>query len=184
LISPYSFDFDAVPLRVEDHGGFNICVYPIRPRSRGSLAIETRDLAALPRIVPAYGSDPWDRSMVPVMIDYARRLVRQSPLADLVEEETRPGPAFQVEGGMADAHLRFGYANYHAGGTCRMGSDAASVVDPRCRVRGVDGLRVVDTSIFPFMPAGNINGPVMAIAWRAADLILAARDMDGNTQGR
>jgi len=184
LISPYSFDFDAVPLRVEDHGGFNICVYPIRPRSRGSLAIETRDLAALPRIVPAYGSDPWDRSMVPVMIDYARRLVRQSPLADLVEEETRPGPAFQGEGGMADAHLRFGYANYHAGGTCRMGSDAASVVDPRCRVRGVDGLRVVDTSIFPFMPAGNINGPVMAIAWRAADLILAARDMDGNTQGR
>jgi choline dehydrogenase-like flavoprotein len=182
LISPYSFNFDAVPLKIEDHGGFNICIYPIRPQSRGSVTIASRDPAALPAIVPNYGSDAWDRAMIPVMFDYVRRFAAQGPLAGLIEAETRPGPAFASADQVDAAYLRYGYANYHSSGTCRMGKDEASVVDPQCRVRGVEGVRVVDTSIFPFMLAGNINAPAMAMAWRAADLITGAGGVDAAVQ--
>lgn len=103
---------------------------------------------------------------------YARHLVAQSSLADFVMEETRPGSEFETDEQLLDAHLKLGYGNYHAVGSCRMGRDQASVVDPRLRVRGIDGVRVVDTSIFPAMPSGNTNGPATACAWRAADLIL------------
>ena len=71
-----------------------------------------------------------------------------------------------------DAYDRYGTCGYHAIGGCRMGSDAEAVVDPALRVKGVTGLRVMDTSIMPQIPSGNTNGPVMAMAWRAADIIL------------
>jgi choline dehydrogenase-like flavoprotein len=171
LISPYSFDYTAMPLRVENKGGMCVCVYNIRPESRGSLLIQSRDPAALPQIVPNFGSALLDREIIPKMIAYVRRLVGQAPLADLVEQETRPGAHFVSDEEVDRAYLEFGYANYHSSGTCRMGNDAAAVLDPACRVRGVTGLRVVDTSMFPFMLAGNTNAPVMALAWRAADVI-------------
>lgn len=171
LMSPYSFDFEAVPLRIEGHGGLNFCVYRIRPDSRGRLSIVSPDPSDLPELVPAYGSDEEDRKIVKTMVDYVRRYVRQAPLARYVEEETRPGARFSTDEEIEAAYLQYGYANYHASGTCRMGKDAGSALDPQLRVRGVQGLRVVDTSIFPFMPAGNTNAPTMAIAWRAADVI-------------
>jgi choline dehydrogenase-like flavoprotein len=170
-ISPCSRDFHAVPWRAQPHGGLNICVYRIRPESRGSVMIESRDPAALPQIVPNYGTQPGDREIVPRMMRYVRRLVSQPPLAGLILEETRPGKQFANDRELEQAWRQFGYANYHSSGTCRMGRDSASVVDPECRVRGTHGLRVVDTSIFPFMLAGNTNAPAMALAWRAADII-------------
>ena len=85
---------------------------------------------------------------------------------------TRPGPRYQSDAELAEAHRRFGYNNYHACGTCRMGKDADAPVDPRLRVRGVEGVRVADTSIFPVMLAGNTQAPAMALAWRGADLII------------
>ncbi len=172
LMSPYTFDFEAVPLKVEDTGGLNFCVYPIRPKSRGRVRIASRDSAALPEIEPGYASDDADRAMIATMFDCARNYVRQQPLAAYIEAETRPGPAFDKPETIEAAYLQYGYANYHACGTCRMGNDAASVVDPALKVRGVDGLRVIDTSVFPFMLAGNTNAPAMVVAWRAADLIL------------
>lgn len=84
-----------------------------------------------------------------------------------------PGPAVRTDAEILDAYDRYGTCGYHAVGSCRMGSDPRAVVDPRLRVRGVTGLRVMDTSIMPAIPAGNTNGPTMAMAWRAADLILA-----------
>jgi choline dehydrogenase len=71
-----------------------------------------------------------------------------------------------------DAGLTMGACGYHAIGTCAMGPDGDDVVDPRLRVRGVANLRVVDASVLPIMVSGNLNGPVTALAWRAADLIL------------
>ena len=171
LVSPYSFDFTAVPLRIEDHGGLNICVYRIRPESRGSVMIESRDPAAPPAIVPNYGAVEADRTIIPTMMNYVRRFVAQAPLAGLIEAETRPGAQFASDAELERAWLDYGYANYHSAGTCRMGNDPAAVVDPACRVRGVSGLRVVDTSIFPFMLAGNTNAPAMVLAWRAAEII-------------
>ncbi|GLK42802.1 MULTISPECIES: GMC family oxidoreductase [Novosphingobium] len=176
LISPFTFDFSAVPIRVEDQGGLNICVYPIRPKSRGSLAIASRDPEALPDIAPCYVTHDEDRAMVATIFATARRFVAQAPLAAYIEAETRPGPEHASEEAIEAAYLATGYTNYHACGTCRMGRDAASAIDPQLRVRGVEGLRVVDTSIFPFMPAGNTNAPAMVVGWRAADLILGGEE--------
>jgi len=108
------------------------------------------------------------------MMRYARKLIAQSPLAKYAPRETRPGPQFQSDADLKEAHRQMGYTNYHAVGTCRMGKDEQSVLDPKLNVRGVKCLRVVDASIFPFMPAGNTNAPVMAMAWRAADVIQGA----------
>ena len=105
---------------------------------------------------------------VRVMRDYAK----QAPLAGMIAEETMPGPAFDTDAEIMDAYDRFGTCGYHAVGSCRMGKDEASVVDPALRVRGVEGLRVIDTSVMPVIPSGNTNGPTMAMAWRAADIIL------------
>ena len=95
-----------------------------------------------------------------------------SRLAALVSEETRPGPAVQTDEQLLDAYRQGGQSGYHACGTCRMGGDEQSVVDARLRVRGVHGLRVMDLSVAPTMLSGNTNGPMMAMAWRAAELIL------------
>jgi len=107
------------------------------------------------------------------MMRYVRRLVAQPALARYRLQETRPGPDYMSDAELREAHRKMGYTNYHAVGTCRIGRDRTSALDPALKVRGVSGVRVVDASIFPFMPAGNTNAPVTAVAWRAADLIRA-----------
>jgi choline dehydrogenase-like flavoprotein len=106
----------------------------------------------------------------------AFRLMRQvfaaKPLSNLLDGETRPGFEIQSDDEILDLYRREGQSGYHACGTCKMGSDRFAVLDSRLRVRGVDGLRVMDLSVTPTMISGNTNGPMMAMAWRAADLIL------------
>lgn len=171
LMGTYSFDYGSRKPRVEGQGGMIFCVYPLRPQSRGSLTIRSDRADDLPLISPGYATDPADAETLIALIRYARRYVAQPPLAPHVIEETRPGSRYQDDEELIEAHRQMGYTNYHACGTCRMGKDTRSVVDPRLRVRGVDSLRVADTSVFPFMLAGNTQAPAMAIAWRAADLI-------------
>ena len=89
----------------------------------------------------------------------------------MIEGETWPGREVQTDDQIIAAARQDG-ACMHTVGTCRMGVDAQAVLDPRLRVRGVAGLRVVDCSAMPTQVSGNTNGPVMALAWRAADLIL------------
>ena len=100
-----------------------------------------------------------------------RRLFATAPLAQRIERETAPGHAVQADQHIIDAGLAMGTCGYHAIGTCAMGPNDADVVDPRLRVRGVTNLRVVDASVLPIMVSGNLNGPVSALAWRAADFI-------------
>ena len=97
------------------------------------------------------------------MVRYMRRLLAQAPLQPLLGEETTPGPAVQSDGEIIDAFARSGQSGYHACGTCKMGQDRMSVLDDRLRVRGVNGLRVVDLSIMPTVTSGNTNAPAMAI---------------------
>ncbi len=172
LIAPFTFDYARPTFRMERQGGMNFCVYRLRPESTGSVRIGSADPGQLPAIMPNYSALESDRRAMGDITRFARRLAAQAPLAGLIEAETRPGPDYQSDAELALAHRRYGYGSYHACGTCRMGRDPASVVDPELRVRGVDGLRVVDSSVFPFMLSGNTNGPAMAVAWRAADLIL------------
>jgi choline dehydrogenase-like flavoprotein len=172
LMAPYTIDYENPAVGVESHPGMNFCVYNLRPESTGTVAIRSRDPSQVVEIQPGYATCEADRLAMLAGIRFVRRLVAQAPLQEFVIEETRPGGQYQSDEELTLAHLKFGYGNYHACGSCRMGHDSNSVVDPRLRVRGVDGLRVVDTSVFPFMLSGNTNGPAMATAWRAADLIL------------
>ena len=95
------------------------------------------------------------------------------PRAPFVVEEILPGPAVESDEALkADIRAR-GVSNLHPVGTCRMGRDGDSVVDPQLRVRGVDGLRVVDASVMPELPGGNTNAPTIVIAEKASELILA-----------
>ena len=172
LIAPFSFDMEKQRTALEKHPGINAVVYPLRPTSRGSIHIATRDPDAAASFQPNYRSTEEDRApmigAVRVMRDYAS----QAPLAAMIACETMPGPAFESDAEIMDAYDRFGTCGYHAVGSCRMGKDTASVVDPSLKVRGIEGVRVIDTSIMPAIPSGNTNGPTMAMAWRAADIIL------------
>ncbi|MET0659701.1 MAG: GMC family oxidoreductase N-terminal domain-containing protein [Steroidobacteraceae bacterium] len=172
LIAPHTFDYSSPTFAVEPHGGMNCCVYVLRPESTGALLIRSTNPAELPLINSNYNSAESDRRKMIRIVRYARELVAQAPLAQLVMAETRPGPSFGTDEEILVAHRQFGYGSYHASGTCRMGKDDAAPVDPQLRVRGTEGLRVIDTSVFPFLLSGNTNAPATAIAWRAADVIL------------
>ncbi|MEJ0045255.1 MAG: GMC oxidoreductase [Rhodospirillales bacterium] len=123
-------------------------------------------------------SDPYDREVTVRMFRLMRDWVAQPAIAALIAEETAPGAALQGDEDIIDAFRRRGQAGYHACGTCRMGSFNDAVLDERLRVKGVSGLRVVDGSIMPAMVSANTNGPIMAAAWRAAELI--AQDARGH----
>jgi choline dehydrogenase len=101
-----------------------------------------------------------------------RELFGTEPIADRIMAETLPGPAVRDDQEIIDSGLEHGRCGYHAVGTCAMEPAEDDVVDAALGVRGIDGLRVVDCSVMPTMVSGNLNGPIMAMAWRAADLVL------------
>lgn len=173
LLAAFTMDYGGPALATEKHGGFQICAYMLRPQSLGSVMIRSADPNELPEIIPNYHQDPYDRQTMIDVVRYARNYVKQPPLSDLVGEETRPGPQYESDDEIIAAYDQMGNGAYHATGTCAAGRDEAAVCDTRLRVRGIDGLRVVDTSVLPFIVAGNTNGPACAVAWRAADLIIA-----------
>lgn len=175
LIAPFSFDFDKQRTVLEKHPGINAVVYPLRPTSRGSIHIVTTDPDAAATFKPNYRANEIDRSAMVGAVRVMREYAAQSPLAEMIVEETMPGPAYSSDSEILAAYDQYGTCGYHAVGSCRMGKDDASVVDPELRVRGVEGVRVIDTSIMPIIPSGNTNGPTMAMAWRAADIILRDR---------
>jgi choline dehydrogenase-like flavoprotein len=172
LIAPYSFDYSQPVMDTESFGGMQFCVYQLRPDSQGSLTVRSSDPTVLPKIAANYYSEPADRKRMIDVVRFAREYVRHPLLKDMVFEETRPTLDYQTDDEIIAAYNKFGNGAYHASGTCRMGADNSSVVDPQLRVRGLEGVRVVDTSITPFIVAGNTQGPAMAMAWRAADLII------------
>lgn len=173
LIAPFSFDFSTQRARLETFPGMGLVGYPLRPTSRGEIHIKTTDPSVLPELRPNYCTTEHDRALMLHTVRLGREYASQRSLQRFIDAETYPGPECRTEEQVLDAYGRNGSCGYHAVGSCRMGSDERSVVDSKLRVRGVHGLRVMDTSIMPRIPAGNTVGPTMAMAWRAADLILA-----------
>ena len=156
----------------EDVPGIQLIGYAMRPLSRGSIMATTPDPTAPPRIVANYLQHDHDREVSIRLVRFARELLAQPALAALVEEETAPGARVRSDDDIVAAFAREGGPCQHASSTCRMGTDADAVVDPATmRVYGTQGLRVVDGSIMPLMVSGNTNGPIMALAWRAAEII-------------
>jgi choline dehydrogenase len=153
--------------------GFTIGGYHMHPRSRGEMKIQSADPNAPPRICANYLQDPEDRAASVALFRVIRQIAQAPALRAFGVTELVPGPDIVSDDDICHAFLEHGNTAFHVSGTCRMGSDAHAVVDPKTRVRGVSNLRVVDTSIFPELPSGNTNAPAMAVARNAAQMILA-----------
>ena len=177
LMAPFSAaPFEAgKELGLEREPGLQAIGYILRPDSEGHVAITSADPAAPLDIDPNFFATEHDRRKGVSIFHTIRRLFDESPIADVLVSETRPGSAVQSDDEIVDSALDQGYCGYHAVGTCAMGPNDDDVVDPTLRVRGVDKLRVMDCSVMPTMVSGNLNGPAMAMAWHAADLILSDR---------
>ncbi|RMH46859.1 MAG: choline dehydrogenase [Alphaproteobacteria bacterium] len=160
----------------EGHG-FQVHVGPMRSESRGEVRLSGPDPAAPPVIRFNYMSAPGDRAEFRAAIRLAREIFAQPAMAAHVRHEILPGPGVQTDAEI-DAFVRdHAESAYHPCGTCRMGrpDDPLAVVDPDCRVIGVAGLRVVDSSIFPRITNGNLNAPSLMTGEKAADHVLGRR---------
>ncbi len=144
----------------------------VSTKSRGRVWLRSADPLAKPRILTNTLAEPEDVDALIAGMELSRELVAESPLAEVVVRELKPGPDVQTRDQL-DAALRERVELlYHPSGTCRMSDDGEdAVVDSELRVHGIDGLRVVDASIFPLIPGGNTNAPTIMVAERAADLI-------------
>ncbi|MFV9634169.1 GMC family oxidoreductase [Mycobacterium neumannii] len=159
---------------VEREPGIQAIGYVLRPDSEGSVTITSAHPEATLDIDPGYLTSQHDREKGAALFRTMRQLFSQSPISEQLVVETQPGAEVVADQAIIDAGLDAGYCGYHAIGTCAMGPADDDVVDTSLRVRGVDNLRIMDCSVMPTMVSGNLNGPVMAMAWRAADLILEA----------
>lgn len=165
---------------VDDHArrlhlgyGYSCHVCVLRPASRGSVTLACADPMAAPAIDPNYLAEDSDLATLIKGAKMAREIMKAPPLRDYEHKEL-----FGVQDGMNDAQWEQIIRNradtiYHPVGTCKMGVDDMAVVDPQLRVRGLQGLRVVDASVMPSIISGNTNAPTIMIAERAADLIKA-----------
>ncbi len=169
-VQPLSLDAFGQPLH--DFPAITASVCNLRPESRGHVRITSADPRAHPEIAPNYLSAEADRITAARSIRLTRRIMAQAPLARYRPEEFRPGPGGDSDADLAEAAGRIASTIFHPVGTCRMGADPASVVDPQLRLRGLGGLRVVDASIMPRITSGNTNAPTIMIAEKAADMIL------------
>ena len=145
----------------------------LRPRSRGTVRLASADPAAAPLIDPNYWADPHDREMSIRGLKLAQEILRQDALKPFVKREVLPGPDVQSDEEFHDFACANAKTDHHPAGTCRMGPDAAAVVDTRLKFNGISGLRVVDASIMPRLISSNTNAPTIMIAEKAADMIRA-----------
>jgi choline dehydrogenase len=169
-----------VPAQLDDHGrnrldghGFTLHACVLRPRSRGRVALRSALPQDPPRLHAAYLSDPRDMDVLLEGIRVSRQIIGSAPFAPFRGSEIFPGETVTTRGDLEAVVRRKAETIYHPAGTCRMGSDAHSVVDGELRVRGVQGLRVVDASVMPRLIGGNTNAPTIMIAEKAADHLLA-----------
>ncbi len=153
--------------------GAIVSVSPCRPSSRGRLRLASADPAAAPLIEPNYLSTNDDIETLLRGARFLRRLSRTKAMQGLIEAEMKPGPGATSDADLVADIRASSYSVFHPVSTCRMGpSPREDVVDAKLRVHGLDGLRVVDASIFPYVTSGNTNAPAMLVGEKGADLIL------------
>ena len=168
-----------LPALVSDHGrakgdlhAFQAHVGPMRPASRGWLRLRSADPKVHPVIEPNYLSEERDRAELRACVRLTREIFAQEAFAPYRGRELMPGPEATSDEAIDTFVRRKADSAYHPCCTCRMGTDELAVVDPACRVRGLDGLRVVDASVMPSMVSGNLNAPTIMIGEKASDAIL------------
>ena len=152
--------------------GYSIRPVLLHPASRGAVMLSSACPEAPPRIDPNIFADPTDLVRLRQGLKIARELGASEALAPFREKELTPGVELSTEAQIDAFMRRTVMTAHHPAGTCRMGGDAASVVDTELKVRGIDGLRIGDASVMPDLVSGNINATVMMIAERCAAFLL------------
>lgn len=169
------------PVYYHDHGfdegdgghAFSLAAALISPRSRGRLRLRSADPGAKPHLVGNHLGEAEDMAAMVHAFKLLREISESEPLSDVRGEELVPGDGVRTDADIEGFLRRETELLYHPSGTCRMGSDDGAVVDPRLRVRGVEGLRVADASVMPVITGGNTNAPTIMIGERAAEMIRA-----------
>jgi choline dehydrogenase len=155
-----------------DGDGFQVHIGHNKPLSRGAVHLQSGDPSEAPKICFNYLQHEVDREGFRDAVRLTREIMHQPALDEYRGEEIQPGVAVQTNEQIDAFVRRAAESAYHPSCSCKMGTDAMSVVDPQTRVRGIDRLRVVDSSIFPSITNGNLNAPTIMVAERAADMIL------------
>jgi choline dehydrogenase len=171
--------FNVMPLSVDKPGeplhrysGFTASACQCRPSSKGRVSIRSADPFADPLIEPNYLAEELDRKVLVAGLRILRDIYAQPAFRDLVADEMLPGSDRQTDAELLEFAANGGGTVFHPVGTCRMGSDARSVVDPSLKVRGVEGLRVIDASVMPDMVSANTNAASIMIGEKGAALVL------------
>jgi choline dehydrogenase len=166
---------DMAGSKVHEFSGFTMSVCQLQPEARGYVRLKSPDPLAAPAMQPNYLSTERDRKTLVAGIRLARALAATRALAPYVAGEYRPGPEATSDEALLEFAKNTGGTIFHPSGTCKMGpaSDPMAVVDHDLKVRGLDGIRVVDCSIMPTLVSGNTNAPAVMIAEKIADRMLA-----------
>jgi len=166
------FSTDKMGEKLHPFSGFTATVCQLRPESRGSLKIRSADPSAPPEIRINYLATETDRAAFIDGIRILRQILAAPAMKPYIVNEVYPGSDKTSEEDLLDFCRKTGSTVYHPTSTCRMGNDPLAVVDQRLRVRGIEGLRVVDASVMPDLMSGNTNAPTIMIAEKASDMIL------------
>jgi choline dehydrogenase len=157
---------------LDAHSGFTVGVMGLRPRSQGWTHIASPDPSVYPKIDPKYLDDPHDADVLLAGIKAVRKVASYPSMDRLIVRETRPGTDAQTDAEILDYIRETTQTTWHIVGSCMAGTHDAAVVDPDLRVRGVSGLRVIDSSVFPTIPSSNTNAPTIALGEKGADIVL------------
>jgi choline dehydrogenase len=162
---------EGVP-KITSGSGVTLNSYTLRPRARGSVKLRSADIAAQPIVDPNFLGDPYDVKTSTEGVRISREVLNQSAMARYTRKEHFPGPEVKTASDLEAYARSYGRTSYHPVGTCRMGGDPASVVDPQLRVRGIAGLRICDSSIMPRVVSSNTNAASIMIGEKASTMIL------------
>lgn len=166
------FSTDKMGEKLHPYSAFSASVCQVRPESRGTLRIKSADPMAAPEIRINYLATETDRNVNVEGLKILRKILAAPALKPFVVEESEPGAKVVSDEDLLAFCRQRGSTVYHPTSTCRMGNDSLAVVDQRLRLRGIEGLRVVDASVMPDLVSGNTNAPVIMIAEKASDMIL------------
>jgi len=176
-----------LPAYVVDHGrqrfpghGVTINTCNLRPKSIGSVTLRSADPLAPPAIDPNYLDDPGDWEISIEGFKRGREILSTSSFAPLIKREHMPGANVTTDAGIRDHIRRWAKTDYHPVGSCKMGNDDMAVVDTQLRVRGIDGLRVIDASIMPTLISGNTQAPSIMIGEKGAAIMRAGRVVEAD----
>ena len=186
LVTYPNLQFHFLPLAVRYDGtapreghGFQLHVGPMSTDVRGRIQIKSANPIEYPSILFNYLSTENERKEWCEALRLSRRIIETQAMSPYMGEELSPGTTVQTDEEILDFIAREGESAYHPSSTCRMGTDKLSVTDPNSlKVHGVENLRVVDASIFPYLTNGNIYAPVLMVAEKAADIILGKKPLN------